>query len=538
MPHALRHRLGDGRAEVGKQSVPMAEGIDEDRSSDLEKRRQLVAEMGGAERVERAHSRGKLTARERLDLLLDPDSFAEIGLLAHSQSAELKARTPADGMLAGSGKIDGRTVYVTADDGTVLAGTRGRVAEVKNKRIRELALKHEKPFIALMEAGAARIQETYGATAAGLGYRFGDHLKMSGRVPQVGAAVGPCFGGPSFTAAQSDFVSIVKGTGFLGMSGPPVVKVGIGLDATSEEIGGGEMSAVTTGQASFLAETEAECMASIREYLSYLPSNCNEAPPRAAAVAAPVDSIEGREAIAQLVPENHRRAYDMHKLIELLVDGGSVFELKRDHARSVITAFARMDGYPVGIIANQPLRQAGTIDDKGSAKVRQFIDLCDAFHIPLVSLMDCPGFLVGPEIERHRMVSLTGRLLNSIFDASVPLVTVVLRKAIGLAYIALGGRAVDPDLLVAWPAARFDVMGPEAGIELVHGRNIAKAENPEQARDDIRKKIEEESSAFAAAGMGLIDDVIAPAETRDRILEALDRARSAQTYRWKHRIDP
>jgi acetyl-CoA carboxylase carboxyltransferase component len=322
------------------------------------------------------------------------------------------------------------------------------------------------------------------------------------------------------------------------MSGPPVVKVGIGLDATSEEIGGGEMSAVQTGQASFLAETEADCMASIREYLSYLPSSCNEAPPRAAPVAAPVDSAEGRQAIAELVPENHRRAYDMHKLIELLVDGGSSFELKRDHARSVITAFARMDGHPVGIIANQPLRQAGTIDHKGSAKVRQFIDLCDAFHIPLVSLMDCPGFLVGPEIERQRMVSLTGRLLNSIFDASVPLVTVVLRKAIGLAYIALGGRAVEPDLLVAWPTARFDVMGPEAGIELVHGRDIAKAVDPEQARDEIRKKIEEESSAYAAAGMGLIDDVIAPVETRGRIIEALDRARSAQTLRWKHRIDP
>jgi methylmalonyl-CoA decarboxylase subunit alpha len=512
--------------------------MENERIKNLEMRRDKASMMGGVERVAKVHQQGKLTARERLELLLDPDSFVEIGLLAHSQSVELKDRTPADGMVAGSGKIDGRMVYVTADDGTVLAGTRGRVAEAKNKRVRELALKHERPFIALMEAGAARIQETYGATAAGLGYRFGDHLKMSGLVPQVGAAVGPCFGGPSFTAAQSDFVSIVKGTGFLGMSGPPVVKVGIGLDATSEEIGGGEMSAVQTGQASFLAETEADCMASIREYLSYLPSSCNEAPPRAAPVAAPVDSAEGRQAIAELVPENHRRAYDMHKLIELLVDGGSSFELKRDHARSVITAFARMDGHPVGIIANQPLRQAGTIDHKGSAKVRQFIDLCDAFHIPLVSLMDCPGFLVGPEIERQRMVSLTGRLLNSIFDASVPLVTVVLRKAIGLAYIALGGRAVEPDLLVAWPTARFDVMGPEAGIELVHGRDIAKAVDPEQARDEIRKKIEEESSAYAAAGMGLIDDVIAPVETRGRIIEALDRARSAQTLRWKHRIDP
>lgn len=512
--------------------------MDDDSIKNLESSRRSAREMGGEARVRRAHERGKLTARERLDLLLDPGSFVEIGLLAHSQHGDLKDRTPADGMLAGSGKIDGRTVYVTADDGTVLAGTRGRVAEVKNKRVRDLALKHEKPFIALMEAGAARVQETYGATAAGLGYRFGDHLKMSGRVPQIGAAVGPCFGGPSFTAAQSDFVSIVDGTGFIGMSGPPVVKVGIGLDATSEEIGGGKMSAAETGQASYLAETEADCMASIRSFLSFLPSNCHEAPPRAAPLPAPVDSVDGQKRIAALVPENHRRAYDMYRLIELIVDGGDYFELKRNHARSVITVFARMDGYPVGIIANQPLRQAGTIDDKGSAKVRQFIDLCDAFHIPLVSLMDCPGFLVGPEIERQRMVSLTGRLLNSIFDASVPLVTVVLRKAIGLAYIALGGRAVDPDLLVAWPTARFDVMGPEAGIELVHGRDIASAADPDRARDDIRARIEKESSAYAAAGMGLIDDVIAPVETRHCIVEALARARQNQSFGWKHRIDP
>ena len=322
----------------------------------LDERPRRAAQMGGPESVEKIHTRGKLTACERLNRLLDPDSFFEIGMLAHSQNDDLKDRTLADGMLAGSGKIDGRDVYVTADDGTVFSGTRGRVAEVKNKWVRDLVLRHGNPFIALMEAGAARVQETYGATAAGLGYRFGDHFKMSGRVPEVGAALGPCFGGPSFTAAQSDFVPIVAGTGFLGMSGPPVVKVGIGLDATTEEIGGGELSAKETGQAGFLAETEAECIASFRTFLSYLPSSCNEAPPRVASVAAPVDTENGQAAIEALVLDNHRRAYDMHKLIELLVDGGNYFELKRDYARSLFTAFARMDGHPVGIFANQPMR--------------------------------------------------------------------------------------------------------------------------------------------------------------------------------------
>jgi acetyl-CoA carboxylase carboxyltransferase component len=505
---------------------------------DLNARRRKALEMGGAANIDKAHARGKLTARERLDQLLDAGSFVEIGMLAHSQNRALANRTPADGMLAGSGKIDGRTVYVTADDGTVLAGTRGRVAEVKNKRVRELALRHGKPFIALMEAGAARIQETYGATAAGIGHRFGDHFRMSGRVPQVGAALGACFGGPSFTAAQSDFVPIVAGSGYLGMSGPPVVKVGIGVDVTSEDIGGGQISAKVTGQASYLADTEAECLKSIRDYLSFLPSSCDEMPPRAIPIAAPVENANGREAIDGLVPDNHRRAYDMYKLIELLVDGGTYFELRRHYARSLITAFARMDGYPVGILANQPRRLAGTIDDRGAGKARQFVDLCDAFHIPIISLMDCPGFLVGPEIERQRMVSLTGRLLNSMIGSTVPMVTIVLRKAIGLAYIALGGRAVEPDLLIAWPGARFDVMGPEAGIELVHGREIAKAADPDRARDEIRRRIEIESSAYAAAGMGLVDDVVAPHETRARILDALDRARQGQTFAWKHRIDP
>ena len=512
--------------------------MDEKAEQELQHRRAAAAKMGGATRIEKLHTSGKLTARERFDLLLDPGSFVEIGQLAQSQHADLRNRTPADGMLAGSGKIDGRTVYVTADDGTVLAGTRGRVAEVKNKRVRDLALRHEKPFIALMEAGAARVQETYGATAAGLGYRFADHYRMSGRVPQVGAALGPCFGGPSFTAAQSDFVPVVKGTGFIGMSGAPVVKVGIGLDVSNEEIGGSEMATSETGQADFLAETEADCMGAIRTFLSYLPSNCNEPPPRAEPKPAPADTAEGQTALTHLVPDNHRRAYDMHKLINLLVDGGETFELKRDYARSLITTLARMDGYPVGILANQPLRQAGTIDEKGAAKARQFIDHCDAFHIPIISLMDCPGFLVGPEVEKQRMVSLTGRLLNSIIGASVPLVTIVLRKAIGLAYIALGGRAVEPDLLVAWPTARFDVMGPEAGIELVHGRNIAAADDPDTTRNEIRKRIEAESSAYATAGMGLIDDVILPNETRARILEVLERCRASQRFAFKHRIDP
>jgi acetyl-CoA carboxylase carboxyltransferase component len=512
--------------------------MEDETLKELEARRAVAREMGGAARIERLHAAGKLSVRERLEILLDPGSFVELGLLAHSQREDLKDRTPADGMIAGHGTIDGRTVYVAADDGSVLAGTRGRVAEVKNARVRELALRHKKPFIALMEAGAARVQETFGATAAGLGYRFGDHMRMSGRVPQVGAAMGPCFGGPSFTALQSDFLPIVKGTGFIGMSGPPVVKVGIGVEATAEEIGGGEMSAAETGQADYAAEDEEACLQSIRRFLSYLPSSSDEAPPMVPPQAAPMETAEGLAKLNGLVPDNHRRAYDMRALIELIVDGGAMFEIKPAYGRSLITTFARMAGAPVGIIANQPRIRAGTIDEKASEKMRRFIELCDAYHIPLIFLQDCPGFLVGPEIERKRMVSLTARHMNAVLSASVPKVTVIIRKAIGLAYIALGGRAVGPDAIVAWPKALFDVMGPEAGIELVHGRAIAADPDPKAKRAEIRAQVERESSAYATAGMGLIDDVIKPSETRAVILDALARRRGTETYGFKHRIDP
>ena len=512
--------------------------MDEKTIDELRRRKDRAMKMGGPERIARLKAQGKLTARQRLDLLLDPGSFKEVGLLAHSPHAELTDRTPADGMVVGRGTIDGRLVYVTADDATVLAGTCGRVAELKAGRMRDMALRDRAPFIALMEAGAARIQETYGAMAAGIGFRFASHFNLSGKVPQVAAVMGATFGGPSFTAMQSDFVPIVEGTGFMGMSGPPVVKVGIGLETTSEEIGGAEISAKETGQAHYWAKDEAECLRAIREFLSYMPASCWEAPPHQPVAPARSDTEEGRRELSALVPDNHRRAYDMKRLIALIVDGGSLFEIQAHYGISLITGLARIDGQSVGIVANQPLRLAGTIDPKAVRKARRFVDLCDAFHIPLVFLMDCPGFLVGPDVERQGMVGLTTRLLTSMIQADVPIITIVIRKAIGLAYIALGGRAVSPDALVAWPTARFDVMGPDAAIELVHGKDIRAAADPAARRTEITRKVELESSAYAAAGLGHIDEVIEPIETRRVIVETLARRRGKQSFTWKHRIDP
>jgi len=512
--------------------------MEEKTLDELEQYRRAGKAMGGAEKLDKLRSKNKLDARERINRLLDPSTFVEIGLLGRSQHADLHDRTPADGMIAGYGKIDGKIVYITSEDATVLAGTRGRVAEAKSIRIRSLAFEHGAPYIALMEAGAGRFQEANGAMAAGIGNRFREHYRLSGRVPVIAAFMGPCFGGPSFTAMQSDFITIVKDTGFMGMSGPPVVKIGIGHEVAPEEVGGGEKAAKKTGQVDYLAEDDEDCLRSIREFLSYFPHNCEELPPRITSEPAPMETPEGREKITALVTENMRRGYDMEQLVKLFVDGGKLFHYRKLYGRNLITAWARVDGETIGIIANQPMHLAGALEDKATRKARKFVDLCDAYNIPLVFLTDCPGFIVGPDIENQRMVSLASRFLNIVTATTVPIVTIVVRKAIGLAYLAMAGKTMGPDAIVAYPTAQFDMMGPAAGVELTYGKKIAAAPDPDAARAEYLKKAEEAASAYLAAEMGLIDDVIHPAETRDIIRGVLERTKATRKPGFKHRVDP
>ncbi|MBP8297011.1 MAG: hypothetical protein KAX84_12935, partial [Burkholderiales bacterium] len=439
---------------------------------------------------------------------------------------------------AGWGAIDGRIVYVSAEDVTVQAGTRGHIAGIKVTRIRELALQHKRPYIALMEAGAGRFQENNGAFSAGIGERFEQHFNMSGRVPQVAAIMGACFGGPSFGAAQSDFVPIVRGTGFLGMSGPPVVKVGIGEIVSAEELAGAEKVSTISGQVDLVASDDADCLRAIRKWLSYFPSNCDELPPSAPGRAALADTEAGSRRISEMVSENHRRGYDMEELLKLLVDEDSMFAYRPAFGPNLITTWARFQGKTVGVLANNPMKNAGVLDFKGATKARKFIELCDAYHVPLVFLTDCPGFLVGTEVEKTAMVTLAARWLNALLAAKVPKVTIVLRKAVGLAYLAMGGRAMHPDAIFAWPTARFDVLGTAAGVELAHGKEIRKAADPEHRRAELMKIAEAQSHAFLAAEMALIDDVISPAETRGAIIAALGRAEDSRRPGFKHRIDP
>ncbi|MCW5731013.1 MAG: methylmalonyl-CoA carboxyltransferase [Alphaproteobacteria bacterium] len=505
---------------------------------ELDERRRAGRREGTHAGTAKSASPGKLSARQRIALLLDPGSFQEIGVLARSQHRSLRERTPADGLVAGAGTIDGREVFLVAEDADVLAGTRGLVAEAKAQRVRELALRHARPFIALMEAGAGRFQEVNGATAAGLGRRFIEHFRLSGRVPQVAAFMGACFGGPSFTGAQSDFITIVEGTGFMGMSGPPVVKVGLGLEVSREEIGSARMSAIVTGQADHLAADEAEALRAIRRYLSFLPSNCNEPPPRVPSRPAEVDTPAGKARIDALVPENLRRAYSMARVLQMIVDDGELFEYRALYGQSMITAFARIDGRAVGLIANNPMQQAGAIGHEAARKMRKFAEICDAFHLPLVFFCDCPGFLVGPDLEQQRMISLASRLLNTLIGLSVPRVTIVARKAIGLAYIAMCGKAMAPDAIAAWPTSFFDAMGPAAGVELVHARAIANSDEPDRLRASLLANVLSEGSGHLAAERAIIDDIIRPSETRAFIVDALARSDGRGAPGFRHRIDP
>jgi acetyl-CoA carboxylase carboxyltransferase component len=512
--------------------------MDENLLNALRERRAHATAPGSKSALEKLRAKGKLSVRERLDILFDEGSFIETGALARSASPDLSGRTPADGVVTGHGRINGRVVYVAADDATVLGGTRGQVGEVKIVKVRSAALAHGKPFVALMEAGAARVQESSGSLAAGMGTRFGDHFRLSGRVPQVAVVMGHCFGGPSFTAAQSDFTVIVRGTGFMGMSGPLLVKAGIGQEMSAEEMGGSQMCVVETGQADYLAENDAQALQKVREYLSFFPDNSATSPAPTSVREAPIERAGGHEALRALIPDENRRAYDMNKVLAMLTDGGDFFGYRSAYGANLITGWARMGGHTVGIVASNPAVRAGVLDDKATLKSRKFMDLCDAFHIPLVFLCDCPGFLVGVDMERERMVSQAARLINSVYGASVPKLVVVLRKAIGLSYLAMGGGKMGASLLVAWPMACFDVMGSEAAIELAHGREIAQASDPIAKRKEILDQTRVASSAWRAAELGLIDDVIDPAETRHLIVETLDRIGPPAMPGFKHRIDP
>jgi acetyl-CoA carboxylase carboxyltransferase component len=512
-----------------------------EQAEELARRRARAAAMGGDEAVARQHAAGKLTVRERIERLFDKDTFTEIGIHAtHAGIApDLAGReTPADGVVTGFGKVDGRPAAVIAYDFTVMAGSMGRNAETKCNRAREIAYTKRMPMIWLIDSAGARIQEAIGSRwFAGSGQLFREESVFSGVVPQVAAMMGPGAAGTAYIPALADFVPMVKGTSNMALGGPPLVKAVVGEEITAEELGGSKVHCEISGVGDLEVENDEACIAVIKEYLSYFPAHNQEAPP-AIACDDPADRRD--EELLTILPDSPRRAYDVRKVIRAIVDHGRTLELKPGWARNIVTALARLDGQPVGVVANQPMVLGGALDLDAADKAARFIMLCDAFGLPLVFLQDVPGFMVGSKVERAGIIRHGAKMLYAVSEATVPKLTVVMRKAYGAGYFVMCGRAYEPDLIVAWPTAEISVMGPEGGTNIVYRKEIAAAADPEAERarrvEDFRTLI----SPYIAAGAALIDDVIDPRDTRPTLVRALAMARTKRVERpWrKHGVMP
>lgn len=521
-----------GRGYADQWIEPLAE---------LEQRRAAGRGPGAEHRVQRQHDRGKLTARERIDRLFDPGTFEEYGVLAASV-LETPGRDPepipADGVVVGYGEIDGRRVYVVADDATAPGGgARGAAAYAKVERIQDLAKAARCPLVSLLESSAARIQDQLGSQFADARGSFGREVAASGVIPRVVALMGGGFGQPSFLAMLSDFRPIVKGTGFMGMSGPPVVEAATGEKITPETLGGSGLQSATTGHADLEVEDDEACLAAIREFLGFFPSSCHEAPPRRPTEDPPTRQVDE---LLELVPVNLRRAYDVRKVARAIVDDGVIFEMKPAYARNIVTALARLGGRTVGIIANQPMFLAGSIDRPAAQKATRFTELCDSFHIPLVFLQDVPGFFVGTQVEEDKLLTEGIRWMQALCEATVPKLTVVTRKGYGLAHFAMGGRGIDPDVLLAWPSASIGMMGPDAGVNVVYARELSQSEDRAALEQELTSSFLDAAAPYLAAEMAALDDVIDPRDTRRQLISALEAAdaKVAGQLGYKHGIGP
>ncbi len=429
---------------------------------DLAERKAQALGLGGPDRVERQHSLGKLTVRERLDLLLDPGTWVEYGMLADHMDAGLGDRyLAADGAVTGIGEIDGRKVAVAAYDFTVMAGSMGTVGENKIRRMRHHAISQRIPMVWLLDSAGARIQSTSGSSFAGAGDLFREQVAMSGVVPMVAAMLGHCAAGTAYIPALADFVPMVKGTSSMALGGRHLVKAAVGEDVSEEEMGGSAVHTKISGVADLEVADDAACLEIVRKYLSYFPAHNQESPP----VRESADPADRRvEELYDIVPTAPRRAYDMRKVITAIVDDGDVFWMKPDWAKNIVTGLARIDGQSVGIVANQPMVLGGALDVNAADKAARFVWLCDAFGIPLVFLHDVPGFIVGSAVEKQGIIRHGAKMLFAVSEATVPKVSVILRKSYGAGYFVMNGLAYEADYIVAWPTAEIAVMGPDGAV--------------------------------------------------------------------------
>lgn len=492
--------------------------------ADLLNKRAEAKQAGGEARIEKQHEKGKLTARERINLLLDEGSFEEFDMFVTHRCTNFgmeKQKYMGDGVVTGHGTIDGRVVYVYAQDFTVFGGSLSETMSNKICKIMDMAMKMGAPVIGINDSGGARIQEGV-AALAGYANIFQHNILASGVVPQISAIMGPCAGGAVYSPALTDFVFMSKETSYMFLTGPKVVKTVTGEVVNEEQLGGAMVHSSKSGVAHFITETEEEGLMQIRRLLSFLPQNNLEEPPLLEC-NDPANRIA--EELNDIIPDNPNTPYNMKEVITTIVDNGDFFEVHENFAKNIIVGFARFNGTSVGIVANQPSQMAGVLDSNASRKAARFIRFCDAFNIPIVTLEDVPGFLPGTGQEYNGIISHGAKLLYAYGEATVPKITVILRKAYGGAYCVMSSKNLRGDINYAWPSAEIAVMGAKGAIEILESRNIKKIDN-EQERTEYIQKAEDEyvdkfSNPYIAAQMGYLDDVIEPCNTRFRIIRAL-----------------
>jgi propionyl-CoA carboxylase beta chain len=488
---------------------------------ELHHRQALAEQGGGAARVAQQHKKGKLTARERLDLLLDPGSLVELDRFVTHRATDFgldQQIYPGDGVVTGYGRIDGRLVYVFSQDFTVFGGSLSEAHAEKICKVMDLAVRNGAPVIGLNDSGGARIQE--GVVSLG-GYAdiFLRNTLASGVVPQISVVLGPCAGGAVYSPAITDFVFMVRGVSYMFVTGPSVVKTVTHEEVSFDELGGADTHGGTSGVSHFTHDTEPECLQAVRELMGFLPLNNLDAPPERASTD-PVDRRD--EALLDIVPESPAMPYDMHGVIGRVVDEGAFLEVHREYAGNIIVGFARLGSRPVGIVANQPAVLAGVLDINASLKAARFIRFCDCFNLPVVTFVDVPGFLPGVAQEHGGIIKHGAKLLFAYCEATVPKLTVITRKAYGGAYDVMSSKHIRGDLNLAWPSAEIAVMGPKGAVEILFKDEIARAADPAAA---TARLIDEYTTKFAhpyaAAARGYIDDVIDPRDTRPRLIDAL-----------------
>jgi propionyl-CoA carboxylase beta chain len=492
----------------------------------LERRAAEAEQGGGPKRLEAQHRKGKLSARERLDLLLDEGSFVEFDRFVTHRSHDFgleEQQIYGDGVVTGYGRIDGRLVYVFSQDFTVFGGSLSEAFAEKICKVMDLAVRNGAPVIGLNDSGGARIQE--GVVSLG-GYAdiFLRNTLASGVVPQISAILGPCAGGAVYSPAITDFIYMVRGSSYMFVTGPNVVKTVTHEEVTMEQLGGADTHAGTSGVSHFTSDSEPACLAAIRELFRFIPSNNLDEPPRGRG-SDPRDRRD--EALLEIVPDNANKPYDILDIVRRVVDDGDFYEVQKDYAGNIVCGFAHLGGYSIGIVANQPAVLAGVLDISASLKAARFIRFCDCFNIPIVTFEDVPGFLPGVGQEHGGIIKHGAKLLYAYCEATVPKMTVITRKAYGGAYDVMSSKHIRGDYNVAWPTAEIAVMGPKGAVEILFRKEISEAPDPQRAMDErVAAYTEKFANPYVAAGRGYVDDIIDPRDTRPRLIDALETLRS------------